>query len=171
MMETDLKGRPQTPELTSQWNPVFHRCTFIWLTEWVKWKSLSRVWLFVIPWTIHSPWNSPGQNTGWVAFPFSRGSSQPRDQTQVSQIAGGFFTSWAIYLTYKVCLSKCLCTEFSAVIQASMHAAYSFNFYNKQASSILVKMLGQPKVSNQTVLFILWPNCVTESKLTLLTTR
>ena len=31
----------------------------------------------------------------WVAFPFSRGSYQPRDRTQVSHIAGGFFTSWA----------------------------------------------------------------------------
>ena len=31
----------------------------------------------------------------WVAFPFSRGSSQPRDRTQVSHIAGRFFTSWA----------------------------------------------------------------------------
>ena len=31
----------------------------------------------------------------WVAFPFSRGFSKPRDQTQVSCIAGGFFTSWA----------------------------------------------------------------------------
>ena len=31
----------------------------------------------------------------WVAFPFSRGSSQPRDWTQVSHIAGGFSTSWA----------------------------------------------------------------------------
>ena len=31
----------------------------------------------------------------WVAFPFSRGSSQPRDRAQVSHIAGGFFTSWA----------------------------------------------------------------------------
>ena len=29
----------------------------------------------------------------WVGFPFSRGSSQPRDRTQVSHIAGGFFTS------------------------------------------------------------------------------
>ena len=29
----------------------------------------------------------------WVAFPFSRGSSQPRDRTQVSCIAGKFFTS------------------------------------------------------------------------------
>ena len=31
----------------------------------------------------------------WVAFSFSRGSSQPRDQTQVYCIAGRFFTSWA----------------------------------------------------------------------------
>ena len=31
----------------------------------------------------------------WVAFSFSEGSSQPRDQTQVSHIAGRFFTSWA----------------------------------------------------------------------------
>ena len=29
----------------------------------------------------------------WLACPFSRGSSQPRDLTQVSHIAGGFFTS------------------------------------------------------------------------------
>ena len=29
----------------------------------------------------------------WVAFPFSRGSSQPRDWTQVSHMAGRFFTS------------------------------------------------------------------------------
>ena len=31
----------------------------------------------------------------WVAVPFSRASSHPRDRTQVSHIAGGFFTSWA----------------------------------------------------------------------------
>ena len=29
----------------------------------------------------------------WVAIPFSRESSQPRDQTQISHTAGGFFTS------------------------------------------------------------------------------
>ena len=29
----------------------------------------------------------------WVAFPFSSKSSQPRDRTQVSRVAGGFFTS------------------------------------------------------------------------------
>ena len=35
----------------------------------------------------------------WVAFPFSRGSSQTRDQTQVSCIAGGFFTNWTMRQT------------------------------------------------------------------------
>ena len=37
----------------------------------------------------------------WVAIPFSRGSSQPRDWTQVSCIAGRFFTSWAIREAFK----------------------------------------------------------------------
>ena len=31
----------------------------------------------------------------WVAYPFSRKSSQPRNWTRVSRIAGGFFISWA----------------------------------------------------------------------------
>ena len=32
---------------------------------------------------------------GWVAVPFSRGSSQPRDGTQISCTADGVFTIWA----------------------------------------------------------------------------
>ena len=31
----------------------------------------------------------------WVAISFSKGSSQPRDQAQVSRIAGRHFTFWA----------------------------------------------------------------------------
>ena len=31
----------------------------------------------------------------WIAMLSSRGSSQPRDRTQVSHVAGGFFTDWA----------------------------------------------------------------------------
>ena len=31
----------------------------------------------------------------WIVIPFSRGSSQPRDLTQVSHIASRFFTIWA----------------------------------------------------------------------------
>ena len=85
---------------------------------------------------LHSPWNSPGQNTGagslsllqgifptqgsnpglphrrqilyqlshrgsprileWVDYLFSRSSSQPRNRTGVSCIAGRFFTNWVI---------------------------------------------------------------------------
>ena len=36
----------------------------------------------------------------WVAIPFSRGSSWPRDRTQVSWIAGRFFTIWATRETH-----------------------------------------------------------------------
>ena len=37
------------------------------------------------------------------AFPFSRESSQLRDQTQVSCLAGGFFTSWATKEAQEYC--------------------------------------------------------------------
>ena len=36
----------------------------------------------------------------WVAILFSRGSSQPRDQTQVSCISGRFFSIWVIRENY-----------------------------------------------------------------------
>ena len=35
------------------------------------------------------------RNTGVDYHFFSRGSLQPKDQTQVSYTAGGFFTNWA----------------------------------------------------------------------------
>ena len=36
----------------------------------------------------------------WVAISFSRGSSQPRDQTQVSWVVGRRFTIWATREVY-----------------------------------------------------------------------
>ena len=36
----------------------------------------------------------------WVAYPFSSGSSPPRNWTRVSCIVGGFFTNWAIREAY-----------------------------------------------------------------------
>ena len=42
---------------------------------------------------LYSSWNSQARILERVAFPFPRGSSQPRDQTQVSCVAGGFFTT------------------------------------------------------------------------------
>ena len=62
-----------------------------------KWKrkSLSRVQFYSDPvdYTVHGI--PQARIPEWVAFPFSRGSSQPRDRIQVSYITGGFFTSWA----------------------------------------------------------------------------
>ena len=49
----------------------------------------------------YSPWNFPGQNTGVVIIPVSSGSSQPRNRSGVSCIAGGFFTSWATREAFK----------------------------------------------------------------------
>ena len=48
-------------------------------------------------WThgLYSPWNALSQILEWVAVPSSRGSSQPRDWTQVSGIAIKFFIIWA----------------------------------------------------------------------------
>ena len=60
-----------------------------------KWKLLTHVQCFASPWTVQSLEFSQARILEWVAFPFSRGSSQPRDWTQVSCIAGRFFTSWA----------------------------------------------------------------------------
>ena len=56
--------------------------------QWVKctkWK-VAQSCLTLRPHGLYSPWNSPGQNPGVAAFPFSRGSSQPRDGTQVSAL-------------------------------------------------------------------------------------
>ena len=65
------------------------------ITSWVliylitrQWKSLSHIRVFV---TLYSPWDSLGQNTGVGSL--SR--LQRIFPTQVSCIAGGFFTSWA----------------------------------------------------------------------------
>ena len=58
-----------------------------------KWKSQSPTLCDLMDYTVHGILQA--RILAWVAFPFSRGSSQPKDQTQISQIAGGFFTSWA----------------------------------------------------------------------------
>jgi len=54
-------------------------------------KSKRRLFVTPMDYTVHGILQA--RILEWVAVPFSRGSSQPRDQTQVSHIAGGFFTS------------------------------------------------------------------------------
>ena len=51
----------------------------------------------------------------WVAVPFSRGSSQPRDQTQASRVAGGFSTSWVTWEAHTNCYDDLHCIRFSVL--------------------------------------------------------
>ena len=70
----------------------------------VKWKvSVAQSCpTLCAPWTVaHQVPQSmgftrqPTNTQWWVAIPFSRGSSQPRDWTWISSIASGFFAIWA----------------------------------------------------------------------------
>ena len=78
-----------------------HTCTHSWLTKfcYLKVKLLSHVQLCdpmdcSLPgFSIHGIFQA--RVLEWVAISFSRGSSWPRDQTQVSCIAGRRFTLWA----------------------------------------------------------------------------
>ena len=65
----------------------------------------------------------------WVAISFSRGSSQPRNQTGVSCIAGRFFTSWA--------------TSYNIRLYWILNIAFSFSFWpDNTACGILVPQTG-----------------------------
>ena len=59
----------------------------------VKVKQLCLTLCYPMDYTAHGILQA--RILGLAVFPFSRGSSQPRDQTWVSQMAGGFFTNWA----------------------------------------------------------------------------
>ena len=59
----------------------------------------------------------------WDAISFSRGSSRTRDRTQVSCVAGGFFTNWAtfwnlyyhFYLSSNFRLAQAVYSQFSGL--------------------------------------------------------
>ena len=63
------------------------------LSEWVKASQWCPTLCDPMDYTVHGIHQA--RTLEWVAFPFSRGSSQCRDWTQVSRIAGKFLTSWA----------------------------------------------------------------------------
>ena len=74
----------------SKWFSFLYLPVYIWrMYVWVMCcvLSLSRVWLWARgqqPARLLCPWDSPGENTGVGCIPFSRGSSQPRNQTCLS---------------------------------------------------------------------------------------
>ena len=95
-----------------KWQPTpvfllgkFHgQRSLVGYSPWWKWKPLSRVWLFATPWTIQSMGFSRPEHWSWVAIPFSRGSSQPRDWTlqadsfyQLSQKGSPRILKWVAY--------------------------------------------------------------------------
>ena len=82
----------ESPSLLGAQTTSFTNSISQWMSEW---KSFSRVQLFANSWTVQSLEFSRPEYWSGQAFPFSKGSSQPRDGTQVSRIAGRFFTSWA----------------------------------------------------------------------------
>ena len=116
-MDMGLGGLQELVMDREAWRAVVHRVTKsrTWLSNWSElnpmfifglWKlTVSCLVTQMCP-TLCDPMdcNPPSSSVHgilqarileWVAFPFSRGSSQPRDQTEVSCTAGGFFTSWA----------------------------------------------------------------------------
>ena len=64
-----------------------------WVSEWVKVTQSCPTLCDSMDNTVHGILQA--SILGWVAFPFSRVSSQPRNWTGVSCIAGRFFTNWA----------------------------------------------------------------------------
>ena len=81
--------------------------TFLYLDPWKINYAFIQLWIYIEniiktlcdPMDCHLP-GSPVHGilqtkiVEWIAYPFSRASSQCRDRTQVSCIAGGFFTVW-----------------------------------------------------------------------------
>ena len=68
-------------------------------------------------WSLWEPHGPPGSSLHgilqartllWVVIPFSRESSWPRNQSQVSCIRGRFFTVW-VTREVCVCLQVCIC--------------------------------------------------------------
>ena len=87
------------------WFVYFHTLTLSIST--VKWSEVTQSCLTLCYPVDCSP---PGSSVHgifqarvleWVAISFSRGSSQPRDRTQVSHIAGRCFNLWAIREVHK----------------------------------------------------------------------
>ena len=64
-----------------------------------------------------------GRILEWIAISFSRGSSQSRDRTQVSCIAGRFFTIWATR-------EACLCWGLREYFFEDFFFSYMDNFWN-----------------------------------------
>ena len=76
----------------------------------------------------------------WVAFPFSRGSSQPRDRTQVSHIVGGFFTSWATRTGYSLQQKPCTWNSMPWTLRLMMMMVRGHLIYSPTVNRLHMKI-------------------------------
>ena len=77
----------------------------------------------------------------WVAFAFSKGSSQPRDWTQVSRIASGFFTRWATREAYEAD-----CKTFTWQMPSLNSEKWSVLIYEEKGMPNRQALLDSPKL-------------------------
>ena len=80
----------------------------------------------------------------WIDFSFPRGSSQPRGRTQVSRIAGGFFTSWATRETQLFLLQIIICQQ----IEQPTKSKSSRNKKLKKTNIYIGDRINNQKLSN-----------------------
>ena len=125
-----------------------HICIYV-LCPWL----LSCVRLFVTTWTVaHQTPLSMGilqvRILEWIALPSSRGSSQPRDQTQVFCTAGGLFTIWA---TREVHMCVCVCMHIYIYIYTHTHTHSRILLsYKKERNNTISFNMGRPRPRDDT---------------------
>ena len=111
---------------------------------------LSYVGLFATPWTVahQAPLSIrilQARILEWVAMPSSRGSSQPRDQSQVSHIVGGFFTNWATREVYAI-LFLLEALEIATIWLLTSHTQTHL-YREKPRNDLFTSCLGQRSLS------------------------
>ena len=95
-------ARRSNQSIQNEINPEYSWKVYCWSSKTLKVKSESHSVMSdcLQPHGLYNPWNSPGQNSAVGRLSLLQGifptKGRPGLSTQVSRIAGRFFTSWAI---------------------------------------------------------------------------
>ena len=96
----------------------------------------------------------------WVAMPSSRGSSPPRDWTQVSRIADRLLTVWAtrkaICIYYKVTITISLVNIYHHTVKFFFLIMKTFKFYCLSSFQIYITVF----LTIVTMLYITFPGLI-----------
>ena len=94
-MNTDISILNKTLSISESSRVYYRNSKLVLPCWWLVVYYLSHIQILQPHVRLLCPWDFPGKNTEVVAISFSKGSSWPRDWTQVSSNAGRFFTDWA----------------------------------------------------------------------------